>query len=69
MIASRAKAKLKRTLFGGVTVEIDVISTLYCIAGYALSRDNHPVRSEVYFMYRRPTLYPLEIAVDFLKSL
>jgi hypothetical protein len=22
-----------------------------------------------YFMYRRPTLYPLEIAVDFLKSL
>ncbi len=21
------------------------------------------------FMYRRPTLYPLEIAVDFLKSL
>ncbi len=23
----------------------------------------------VSFMYRRPTLYPLEIAVDFLKSL
>ncbi len=22
----------------------------------------------IYFMYRRPTLYPLEIAVDFLKS-
>ncbi len=22
-----------------------------------------------FFMYRRPTLYPLEIAVDFLKSL
>ncbi len=24
---------------------------------------------EEFFMYRRPTLYPLEIAVDFLKSL
>ncbi len=23
----------------------------------------------IVFMYRRPTLYPLEIAVDFLKSL
>ncbi len=23
----------------------------------------------ILFMYRRPTLYPLEIAVDFLKSL
>ncbi len=23
----------------------------------------------VFFIYRRPTLYPLEIAVDFLKSL
>jgi hypothetical protein len=25
--------------------------------------------TKVLFMYRRPTLYPLEIAVDFLKSL
>jgi hypothetical protein len=23
----------------------------------------------IYFIYRRPTLYPVEIAVDFLKSL
>jgi hypothetical protein len=26
-------------------------------------------RTVNYFIYRRPTLYPLEIAVDFLKSL
>ncbi len=26
-------------------------------------------RKVINFMYRRPTLYPLEIAVDFLKSL
>jgi hypothetical protein len=27
-----------------------------------------PTRYRVNFMYRRPTFYPLEIAVDFLKS-
>jgi hypothetical protein len=26
-------------------------------------------RVHIFFIYRRPTLYPLEIAVDFLKSL
>jgi hypothetical protein len=26
------------------------------------------MRDVLFFMYRRPTLYPLEIAVDFLKS-
>ncbi len=29
----------------------------------------HIVTDNMHFMYRRPTLYPLEIAVDFLKSL
>jgi hypothetical protein len=28
-----------------------------------------PFRAKLIFIYRRPTLYPLEIAVDFLKSL
>jgi hypothetical protein len=28
----------------------------------------YAAREKLYFMYRRPTLYPLEIAVDFLKS-
>ncbi len=28
-----------------------------------------PSGMKCYFIYRRPTLYPLEIAVDFLKSL
>jgi hypothetical protein len=27
------------------------------------------IRESYFFIYRRPTLYPLEIAVDFLKSL
>ncbi len=30
--------------------------------------DPEPEREPKLFMYRRPTLYPLEIAVDFLKS-
>ncbi len=34
---------------------------------YIYSTEN--VEGLKYFMYRRPTLYPLEIAVDFLKSL
>ncbi len=31
--------------------------------------DNEDTVQLKYFIYRRPTLYPVEIAVDFLKSL
>ncbi len=45
------------------TLALFVVKTLFW--------KEEPTNGEVliFFMYRRPTLYPLEIAVDFLKSL
>ncbi len=39
-----------------------------CVAPQSTSQLGNEGKEAISFMYRRPTLYPLEIAVDFLKS-
>ncbi len=42
---------------------------LFCFGSEARTGGKNFYRRTKYIIYRRPTLYPLEIAVDFLKSL
>jgi hypothetical protein len=42
---------------------------LISLTDEAITMDNVELKALSVFIYRRPTLYPVEIAVDFLKSL
>ncbi len=47
---------------------IVLLKSIFLAVNAGLHCLNNVVGVYLVFMYRRPTLYPLEIAVDFLKS-
>ncbi len=53
-------SNILETFFGTITIEF--VPPVSHVAKQSLER-------QIFFIYRRPTLYPLEIAVDFSKSL
>ncbi len=58
---------LKLNKFWPILKNVFVPLSLKTIRNNRISPQNGPIKK--IFIYRRPTLYPLEIAVDFLKSL